>query len=135
MSEQASLVQEGVDRLSDAFQSIDHEFQRVQRRLNTRRRSIEKQFTTTRKSVEKRTRTELERFQSAIKKYPLVKRTETLRKDATKQFESGMSSLLGLMQLPSKSDIARVDKRLSALSRRVREIEKARKTNGASRAI
>ena len=136
MAEQASLVQEGVDRLSDVFQSIDHEFERVQKRLNTRRKLIEKQLTTTRKSVEKRTRTELDRFQLEIKKYPLARRAETLQKKLTKQFESGIRSLLGLMQIPSNLDIARIDKRLSALSRRVKEIEKPRsKTNGASHAI
>ena len=132
MAEQASLVQEGVDRLSDAFQSIDHEFQRVQKRLNTRRRLLEKRLTSTCKNVEERTRTELDRFQLEIKKLPLVRRVDALRIDLTKQFGSGIRSLLGLTQIPSHSDIARIDKRLSALSRRVKGIEKARKANGAS---
>jgi DNA anti-recombination protein RmuC len=77
MAEQASLVQEGVDRLSDAFQSLDHEFQRVQEQLNTRRKTIEKTISTTRKSVEKRTRTELSRVQSAVKKPPLLKSADS----------------------------------------------------------
>jgi DNA anti-recombination protein RmuC len=135
MAEQASLVQEGVERLSDAFQSLDHEFQRVQKQLSTRRKSIEKTISTTRKSVEKRTRTELSRFQSEVKKHPLLKRADSLVNEATNQLESGASSLLRLLQVPSRSDIARIDKRLSALSRRVKEIEKARKTNGASRTV
>jgi DNA anti-recombination protein RmuC len=135
MAEQASLVQEGVDRLSDAFQSLDHEFQRVQEQLNSRRKTIEKTISTTRKSVEKRTRTELSRFQSEVKKHPLLKRADSLVNEATNQLESGASSLLRLLQVPSRSDIARIDRRLSALSRRVKEIEKARKTNGASRTV
>jgi DNA anti-recombination protein RmuC len=132
MAEQASRVQEGVDRISDAVHSIDHEFQRVQKQLDTRRKSIEKQIASTRKKVEKRTRSELNRFQSEIQKYPLVKRAESLRNEASKQIESTLGSLLKMMQIPSKSDLARIERRLSALSRRVKEIEKTRKKNGAS---
>jgi archaellum component FlaC len=132
MAEQASRAQEGVDRISDAFHALDHEFQRVQKQLDTRRKSIEKQIASTRKKVEKRTRSELNRFQSEIQKYPMVKRAESLRNEASKQIESTLGSLLKMMQIPSKSDLARIERRLSALSRRVKEIEKARKQNGAS---
>ena len=135
MTEQTSLVHEGVDRLSDAFQSIDHEYQRVHKRLSTRRVSIEKKISTTRKSVEKRTRTELSRFKSEAKKNPWVKRADSLVSDATKQLESGVGSFLKILQIPSKSDIARIDKRLSAISRRLKEIEKARKTNGVTHTL
>jgi DNA anti-recombination protein RmuC len=132
MAEQASRAQEGVDRISDAFHALDHEFQRVQKQLDTRRKSIEMQIANTRKKVEKRTLTELNRFQSEIQKYPLVKRAESLRNEASKQIESTMGSLLKMMQIPSKSDLARVERRLSALSRRVKAIEKARKSKGPS---
>jgi hypothetical protein len=124
MAEQASLVQEGVDRLSGAFESIDHEFQRVQKKI-----------TTTRKSVEKRTRKELNRFQKEAKKYPLVKRADSIVNETAKQLESGMGALMKLLQVPSRSDITRIDKRLSALSRRVKEIEKARKANGKTHTL
>ena len=50
----------------------------------------------------------------------------------TRRIESTMGSLLKMMQIPSKSDLARVERRLSALSRRVKAIEKARKSKGPS---
>ena len=121
MADQVSLVQEGVDRLNDAFHSIDYEFQRVQKELTTRRRS-----------VEKRTRKELNRFQSELKKSPLVKRAKSLRKDLTKEVEASMDSFLGLIRVASKSDVERIDKKLATLNRHLKAVEKARKTNGAS---
>ena len=132
MADQASLVQEGVERLNDALHSIDDEFQRVQKGLNTRRRSVEKQFNSKRKSVEKRTRKELNRFQSELKKNPYVKRAKSLRKGLTKEVESSVDSFLGLIRVASKTDVERIDKKLTTLNRQLKEIEKVRKTNGAS---
>jgi hypothetical protein len=120
MSEQVSLVQEGVDRLNEAFQSIDDEFQRVQKQLTSRR-----------KKAEKSTRKQLNRFQSELKSTPIYKRAESFRKDTTKQIESGVDSLLGLLQIASKGDLQRIDRKLTTLGRRLKEIEKAGKTNGA----
>ena len=128
MSEQVSLVQEGVDRLNEAFQSIDDEFQRVQKQLNTRRRSFEKQLTNRRKKAEKSTRKQLNRFQSELKSTPIYKRAESFRKDTTKQIESGVDSLLGLLQIASRGDLQRIDRKLTTLGRRLKEIEKASKT-------
>jgi TolA-binding protein len=132
MAEQTSLVQEGVDRLNDAFHSIDHEFQRVQKELNARRRSVEKQLSSTRKNVEKRTRKELNRLQSELKKSPLVKRAKSLQKDLTKEVEASVDTFLGLIRVASKADVARIDKKLTTLNRHLKAMEKARKTNGTS---
>lgn len=131
MAEQ-SLVQEGVDRLNDAFQSIDDEFQRVQRRVNTRRRTLEKELSSRRKKVEKRTRKQLNRFQSELRKSPVYKRAKSLRRDAARQIESGLDSFLGALQIASRSDVERLDRKLSTIGRRLKEIEKARTTNGAA---
>ena len=135
MADQVSLVQEGVDRLSDAFHSIDDEFQRVQKELSTRRRAVKRQLDSRRKSVEKRTRTELNRLQSELKKSPFVKRAQAIRKNLTKELESSVDSLLGRIRVASKSDVERIDKKLATVNRHLKEIEKARKTNGASRSL
>jgi len=132
MSEQASLVQEGVDRINEALRSIDGEFQRVQQDFGDRRRSFEKQFTKSRKSIGKQSRKEVHRLRSRVRKSPLVKRAESIREDVNKQLESGMDNILGLFQIASKSDLGRIDRRLTALVRRVKEIENVRKVNGSS---
>ncbi len=132
---QASLVQDGVDRINDAFQSIDSEFQRVQKELAQRRKTIEKQFNKSRKTVEKQTRGEVKRLRTEFRKNPIVKRAESLRKDVTKQVEDGIDNLLGLLQIASKSDLHRLDRKLNTMNRRLKEIDSARKTNGSGAPI
>jgi len=123
MAEQASLVQEGVDRINEAFKSIDGEFQRVQKDLTKRRQTIEKRLQKRRKSLEKQSKKEVDRLRAEFRKNPLVKRAESVRKDINKQLESGMDNLLGLFQIPSKSDVGRLERKVNALGRRLKEVE------------
>lgn len=124
MAEQANVIQEGVDRINDAFSSIDDEFQRVQKEVANRR-----------KHVEKRTRKQVKRLRSEFNKNPYVKRAEKLRKDTAKQIESTVDDVLSFFQIASKADLTRIDRKLNTINKRLKEIEKARKSNGASPAI
>ena len=122
MAEQASIVQEGVDRVRAAFGSLEDEFGRVQRRLRARRRDLEKQLRSGRKDIEKRTR----KLRSEVLGSPALKRIDTLRKDVQQQLVDGADNLLRLLQIASRNDVERIDRKLSQLSRKLREIEEAR---------
>ena len=135
MAEHETLSEARESRINEAVQFFDDEFQRVQKELSTRRKSLEKEFATRRKTVERRTRKELKRIQSELKKNPIVKRADAVRKDVTKQVETRVDSLLGLMQVASRSDVQRINKKLTTLSRRLKAIEDSRKTNGSSASI
>jgi len=135
MTEPETLSEARESRINEAVQFLDDEFQRVQRELNERRKSFEKEFASKRKNVEKRTRKELKRIQSELKKNPIVKRADAVRKDVTKEVETRVDSLLGLMQIASRSDVQRINKKLTTLNRRLKEIEESRKTNGSSPSI
>jgi hypothetical protein len=132
MAEQANLVQDGVDRLNEAFRSIDGEFQRVQKDLNKRRETVEKRLKKSRKSFEKQSRKEVGRLQAEFRKNPVVKRAESLRKDINKQLESNLDNLLGMFQIASKADMGRIDRKLSALGRRIKEIESLQQSVNSS---
>jgi len=135
MAEHETLSEARESRINEAVQFIDDEFQRVQKELSARRKSLEKEFATRRKTVERRTRKELKRIQSELKKNPIVKRADAVRKDVTKQVETRVDSLLGLMQIASRSDVQRINKKLTTLNRRLKTIEDRRKTNGSSASI
>ena len=135
MAEHETLSEARESRIDEAVQFFDDEFQRVQKELSARRKSLEKEFATRRKTVESRTRKELKRIQSDLKKNPIVKRANAVRKDVTKQVETRVDSLLGLMQVASRSDLRRIDKKLTTLNRRLKTIEDQRKTNGSSASI
>jgi septation ring formation regulator EzrA len=124
MAAQASIVQEGVDRVRAAFGSIEDEFERVQRRVRARRRDLEKQLRSGRKDLEKRTR----KLRSELLGRSPLKRLETLRKDVQHQIADGVDSVLRSLQIASRTDVERIDRKLSQISRKLREIEEARGT-------
>ena len=135
MAEHETLSEARESRIDEAVQFFDDEFQRIQKELSARRKSLEKEFTSKRKTVEKRTRKELKRIQSELKKNSIVKRADAVRKDVTKQVETRVDTLLELIQVASRSDVQRINKKLTALNRRLKAIEDSRKTNGSSPSI
>ena len=135
MEEHETLSEATESRINEAVQFVDDEFQRIQKELSARRKSIEKEFASKRKTVEKRTRKELKRIQTELKKNPIVKRADAVRKDVTKQVETRVDSILELMQVASRSDVQRINKKLTTLNKRLKAIEESRKTNGSSPSI
>ncbi len=116
---EATLVQDGIDRVESAVKSLDREFQKLQRDLGKRRRTFEKQ-----------TQKRVDRFFSDVRRSDVVKRAEKLRKNAQKRLDGQVETLLGSLQIASKSEIAKIDRKLNQVSKKLREIEKA--TNGAA---
>jgi hypothetical protein len=130
MAEQATLVQEGVDRVRAAFGTLEDEFANVQRRLRARRRDLEKQLRNGRKDLEKRGR----KLRAEVLANPTLKRLDGLRKDVQRQIEDAADTLLGALQIASKADVERIDRKLSQLSRKLREIEESRPGRGQGEA-
>ena len=126
MAQEANIVQESVDRVREAFGSIEDEAQRVQKRvrkqLDTRRKDFEKQLTSSRKDFEKRTR----KLRTEIRKNPTFKRFENVRKDVTKQLEDGVGGVLNALSIASKTDVQRIDRKLNQLNKKLKDIERSR---------
>lgn len=132
MAQEASIVQDGIDRFRDAFGNLEDEFERVQRQLRARRRKIEKQLAANRRGLEKRVesgRKDLEKrtrkLRAEVRKSPTFKRLESLRKDAARRYEEGVETFLNALQIASKSDVQRIDRKISQLHRKLKEMEKA----------
>ena len=144
-TEQASFVQDSVDRFNDAYRSttrsIDANVQRFQKQLRTRRRKLEKQFNDGRKNLEKQVESSRKTFEkqtrkqvNELRKTSFVKRAEELRKDATKEIESRVDTFLGFFNIASRSQLDRIDKKLSQLTRKLNAIERGKRMNGSSTA-
>jgi hypothetical protein len=141
MAEQASFVREGFERVSSAFERIPDELQRVQREIQKRRKSFERQLAGSRRDfgkrtreLEKRTRRQVERVRAEIRRLPLARRVDRLRTEAEKALERGMDAFLGVLQIASKSDLDRIDKKLGQMSRRLKEMERGRGNGHAASA-
>ena len=133
MAEQAtSFVDEAGERITAARERVDSEISRIQKDLATRRKKIEKQLTSGRKSFEKQTRKQVKQLEKDIRKSEVVKTLEGWRGQAESLLEDTFEGVLGALQVASKSDIRKIDRKLTKLTKRLKDIERARQTNGAT---
>lgn len=130
MAQQANIVQEGVDRFRDAFGSVEGEVERIQKQLRARRKSLEKQLNTSRRDFDKRAR----KVRADIRRSSTMKQIERWRKDASKQLEQGVDNILGALKIASKSDVQRIDRKISQINRKMKEIERRKRSNGQAAA-
>ena len=129
---EASFVQDGVDRVREAVDSIDGEFQRVQKRIQAQRKAFEKRVVRQRTEIEKRTRKEVKRIQTEIRKNPVMKRAQSIADDATRQVEQGVERFLGTFQIASKSDVQRIDRKLTQVKKQLKALETTKKAPAAT---
>ena len=130
MSDEVNFVQDGINRFGDAYRSVDEGVKHLQSRLEAGRKTVEREIDTRRKLFEEQTRDQIEQIQS----HAVVQRVLSIKSDTTRQLETSIQSLLDLFDIASKSDIQRVDKKLKQLNRKLRDLEQAKTTNGATAA-
>ncbi len=53
-----------------------------------------------------------------------MKRAEAFRKDAETLFEEQLEGLLGVLHLASASEVTKLERKVNALNRRIRELER-----------
>jgi hypothetical protein len=124
MAKQANVVQDSVDQVREAVRRVDQGFRRIQKQVETRRRRLAKEVTSRRHLLEKRAQRELGRIQKQLQKQPIVKRAEAFRADASERIERGVSTFLDVLPIATKSDVERIDRKVSALGRKLKEMEK-----------
>jgi len=117
---EANFIEEGIDRIENAFRSIERDFRRLQKRADRRRRQFERQ-------AEKR----VKRIQTDIRKNPVVKRAEDLRSDAVKTIEDQVDGLLANLRIASHAEVHKLERKVAQLNRKVRELEKLNKQPAA----
>jgi TolA-binding protein len=139
MAQQTSFVQDSVDRIQSATTNardrVEEEVQKVQKELTARRKKVEKQLSSRRKKVEQKTRKQVKQLRSDIEKNPVVKELTRLRGEASKRVESTVDTVLGALQIASQSDLKKIDRKLSRISKRLKEIEESGKPGEAPRPV
>ncbi|MGI9592810.1 MAG: hypothetical protein ACR2P8_15685 [Myxococcota bacterium] len=133
MAEQAtSFVDEASERFTAARERVDSEIARIQKDLAGRRKKLEKQITSGRKSFEKQTRKRVDRIEKEIRTSEVVKTLEGWRGQAEALIEDTLEGVLGALQIASKNDVKKIDRKLTKLTKRLKDIERVRQTNGTS---
>ena len=128
MSEQGTFVEEGIERIQNAVDSVEEEFQKLQRNVQQRREGFEKEARKQFKRADKRARIQVKRVQTELLKNPVVKRAEDLRKDINKQVENRMDSFFGLLPYATRQDVKRLERKVSQLTRKLNQLEKTSKS-------
>ena len=125
MTATASLLDEGLDRVQTAWKSMEKEVQKVQ-----------KQFEDRGADFNKRAEKQIKRFQKDFEEYPGIKRARALGDDIKKeidermnwvseQVDTNLTSLLGGLQIASRNEVDKLDRKLNRLNRRLKALDKA----------
>jgi DNA anti-recombination protein RmuC len=110
MEQRNNFIDEGIGRLQEAWGSVEDEFGKLQKNFEKRRKDLEKQAG---KRVKK------------FERSPFGKRVVTFRDDAQKQIQSNFDSVFGLLPLASRSDVKRLERKVTQLGRKLSSLEKA----------
>lgn len=124
MSQRSGFFESGLDRIRETVESASKELRRVQKQVDARRKALEKRVATQRRALEKRAQQRFDRVASRLRRSSLLKNAEAVREGATRQIEAGVESMLQALQIASRSDLERIDRKLSQLSRKLKDIEK-----------
>ena len=112
--QQTGFVADSIDRIQNAVESAQSELEKFQKDIEKRR-----------KKFEKRAEKEMKRIQKDFRNSEPVKRVEAFQKDVTSQIESGVDAVLGNLQIASRRDVAKIDKKLNKISRKLNALDKA----------
>ena len=120
-TKQTNLVEDSFDRIQSAFKSVEDEVQRAQKKLEKGTSRFSKQADLN-----------LKKFRKEFAKTPIAKNTESLRNNINDQIEEGLEKVLGTFQIASRSEIAKLDRKLGRISRRLAALDKVINQNTVS---
>lgn len=128
----STFVDESRERINAARDRVDSEIRRAQKQLNQRRKRIEAQLQRNRKTFEKRARKQVGQLRKEFEKNGLVKQLNRLRSDAEEQFENVMETLLGTVGIATRSDVSKIDRKLSKINKKLKEMDGAKRRSQAA---
>lgn len=139
-AQNANVFEEGRERIENALKDLEKDWKKFQTDAEKRR-----------KGFEKRAEKEVKRLRAEFKKNPWVKRAQKqareleqrgeelreeiestelfkradgIRKDATKAVEEQVETLYDNLRIASVNDVHSLEKKISRLSKKVRDLEK-----------
>ena len=122
MAETASVVdtvEEGIERFRTAVDDF-------RRDLEGRGKKLEKQWQRRRRNFERQARKRADEVGAELREWPVVERVEGLWQRTTDRIEDGVNQFFDRLPVATKRDVARVDRKLAQLSRKLRALEDGR---------
>jgi hypothetical protein len=114
MEARANLFEDGFERVQARFRTAGEELQKLQERADENRRDLSD-----------RAQARAEKVQKQLLEIPAIKAADDYRMEVLKQIESNMDEFLNRLPVASSADIKKLEKKVNALTRKVRALEKA----------
>ncbi len=111
-----STLENGLRLGREAFQNIEGELGRV-------REGVEAEIQRVREEADRRRQELTETAQAELRR--LTETAVALRQDVGEKLTDSIAALLGNLDIATASDLAKIDRKLTRLSRRIRELETA----------
>ncbi|MCP4036033.1 MAG: hypothetical protein GY944_10340 [bacterium] len=109
-----SVLEERFEQVQTRFRKAGKELEKLQKRADKNRRDFES-----------RARKRADKAQKQLLEIPAIKAADDFRIDMRKQIETTVDDLLSRMPIASNSDIKKLERKVNALTRKVRALEKA----------
>lgn len=109
--------------------NLKKQLETIRTKVTHAEKLAEKQIKTALKSTEKFRADQLKNVQNLIKtarglkQAQLIEAAEKVRADIEERASAGLDLIMGKLNLPNKKEIERLNKRISALQKRVEELE------------
>lgn len=109
-----NIIDEGIERVQQAFDSANGEIEKFQKQA----RKTTKQLTT-------RYQKSAKKAQTRLFNVPAVKKAEKVSKDLRKRAENNVDDFMKLLPIASDSDVKKINRKLAQISRKLKELENA----------
>ena len=113
MEARATLFEDGFERVQARFRNAGEELQKLQERADENRRDFSE-----------RAQVRAQKVQKQLLEIPAFKAADDYRIEVLKQIESNMDEFLARLPVASTSDVKKLEKKVNALTRKVRSLEK-----------
>jgi len=135
MANQASIVDESIDRVQSAFENLEEGVEKIQKKAEKEVGKLQSKAEKRASELSDRAAKSIKRLQKEFRKNKLYRQAEERWEDVNKQLEergkelearveSGLESLLGTFRIASRNDVAKLDKKLDRINRRLKALDK-----------
>ena len=114
MSARANIIEESIENVQERFRNAGEELQRLQDRASENRREFAD-----------RAQARAEKVQKQLLEIPAIKKADDFRTDVLKQIEANVDEFVSRMPVASSNEIKKLERKVNALTRKVRALEKA----------
>ena len=108
-----ATTQTPIDRFNEALKSLDEQLQGVRDQFDERRKEFEADL-----------RKRAQKVQSDVKKSALFQRVDRARRGVEDQVEKTREAIYDVFGIASKSDVDRLSRKLSSISRKLNDLAK-----------